>query len=294
MAAATPGLGASLATDPAAGAVFAAFSTASGIDVARLVTSAASEELFSDRLWELAVVSTEIAACAAHRAAGGAIGGALGFSIGAYAALVAARAISVEQVVRMVDIVLAASQQLADPYAMIAVTGLPAARVVEACRAGEVELAATMTATQFLVAGRAAAVDALAKTLAPEALRVVRLAVRWPLHTSLMAPVANALARARLEIGSIETPAVPVYSAFHGRALASADEAWELLVGHLCHPQRLRTALAQALADGFSAVVELGPGDTLSRAARWLTGGAVERVEPAFANGATEARKHAC
>jgi [acyl-carrier-protein] S-malonyltransferase len=270
MAAGHAGMGQHLMSDGAARDVFATFSRASGVDVAALACDATPEELERDRHWELATVACEMAATASYRAAGGRYGSALGFSIGAYAALASAGVIAIDQIVAMIDVVLEASRRLEGRFAMMAVLGLPAEALTALEKPGRVEMAAVLTANHHLVAGREGDVVELGRRVASAALKVTRLAVRWPLHTSLMRPVSDALAARRLGLGGFHEPSHPILSLHHGRVIGTSEECWELLVQHLCSPQRLDVAVAAAQALGVKRAVELGPGTTLSRAIRWL------------------------
>lgn len=272
MAAAFPGMGRALADNPAAKRVLAEFSGASGEDISRLVLEAGESELHSDRAWELAVVATEVAAFEAFCAEGRVVSGALGFSIGAYAALLGAGMFKVHQVVTMIDIVLEASRRLPGRYAMVAITGPSIDEVGELCRSGAVEVSSVLGQGPVIVAGDLAATERLVEKISPFALRVTHLPVRWPLHTTLMEPVATALDRGRRSVGRLRPLRHPVYSGLDGSRLTTPSEAWNLLVQHLVRPQRFDLALPAALADGFGRMVELGPGTTLARAGRGLGG----------------------
>ncbi|MFZ5787812.1 MAG: ACP S-malonyltransferase [Acidobacteriota bacterium] len=274
LAASVPGMGRRWSSSAAANRTFDAFSASSGLDVRWLACDAPGEVLRLDRNREVATVATEMAAAAAYAEGGGRLDAVLGFSIGAYAALAGAGVISVEQIVAMIDAVLGGCLSLDGSFAMAAVIGLPHDLVEAECRRGGVEMAARLAAGQTLVAGPAREMDAFRAALEGKALRVVALDVRWPLHTSHMAPAARGLEAIREKLGALRAPAVPVYSLYHGSAIGSAREAWELLVGHLCHEQRLDVALSACRSAGLTRFVELGPGETLSRAARWMLRGA--------------------
>jgi pimaricinolide synthase PimS1 len=208
--------------------------------------------------------------------AGGRIAASLGFSIGAYAALVGAGAVTIGQVVRMIDIVLEASLGLLGHFAMLAVIGAPAEALERLYRPGAVELAAVIAPGQFLIAGREDAVRELGERVEHVALKVKALSVRWPLHTSLMKPVASELERRREEVGQLRPLRHPVYSALHGGRIESPQEAWRLLVEHLFLCQRFDRAFQAARDQGVARYVQLGPGGTLERAVRWLDRGEVE------------------
>ncbi len=276
MAAAFPGMGRRVAGIPAARAVLEEFAAASRADIVRLACDAGERELFADRSWELAVVATEAAALAAFTSRGGRLAASLGFSIGAYAALLSAGVVSVSQVVAMIDLVLAGSRPLGDRYAMASVTGLPPDEVAAACAWPGTAVAAVIGPARVLVAGARDAVAELLRALAARALRTTSLAVRWPLHTPAMQPAAIELERRRADLGGLRAPRHPVYSAVDGGLITTPNEAWELLVRHLVRPQRLDLALASARRDGHRRAVELGPGDTLARAFRWMDRGETE------------------
>jgi len=288
MAAAFPGMGRPLAGRPAAARVFAEFGRWSRLDVAGAAAKATAEELFRDRTWELAVVATQAAALAAWQEAGNAVAASLGFSIGAYAALLSAGALSVEQAVAIIDVVLEASRRLPGRYAMAALTGTAPDTVAPLLQPGRTDVAAVVAPGQLLIAGTEADVRALAETLTPEALGVRVLAVRWPLHTPLMLPVAEELERRRDRLGGLRPFRHPVYSALHGGRIETPEEGWRLLVDHLYRPQRFDLAFAAARSDGLRRCVELGPAGALKRAVRWLARDEVA-VE-AFPGGAPPAR----
>ncbi len=268
MGSAATGMARALACDAAAASVLAEFGAASGVDLARAACEGGAAELFADRVWELSVVATEAAAAAAYRARGASVSGALGFSIGAYAALWCAGALTARQIVTMVDVVLEGSLALEGTFSMAAITGPPLEAVEARCRRGAVEVSAVLAAGQTVVAGRESAVAELVAAAAPSALRVTPLAVRWPLHTTMMGNVAALLEGSRGAVGELRPLRHPVYSGMDGARVTAPREGWELLVQHLVRPQRFDVALAAALADGFDRVVELGPGTTLSRLAR--------------------------
>ena len=274
MAAAAPGMGRPLADDPAAQRVFAEFAVVSGLEIERLVVDAAESELLADRAWELAVVATEIAAFEAFREKGRVVSGALGFSIGAYAALRNAGMVDVSQVVAMVDSVLEACLALPGSYGMAAVTGPSRERVEKDCCPGVVEIAAVLGEGQVVVAGELEATERLCAGISRVALRVTRLPVRWPLHTTLMTPVAAALERRRRALGCLRPLRHPVYSGLDGSRITTPSEGWDLLVRHLVQPQRLDLAIPAVLEAGAAGFVELGPAATLARAVRRFSGSA--------------------
>jgi len=262
-------MAARLARIPAARSSLAEFERASRCPVGELSTTAPATALLADRACEFAVIATSVAATAAWRQHRGGLDGVLGFSIGVYAALEAAGVVRLEQIVAMIDVVLEASRDLEGKFEMAAITGVPRDELELACRRAGTEVAAEVTAVQFLVAGPRAAMALLELGFAERALRWRSLPVRWPVHTSYMRPVAEALERARSAIGPFSEPRVPIYATSRQPRVETAAGAWKLITGQMWQPQSLRRALLAAMEDGFSDAVELGPGETMRRALRW-------------------------
>lgn len=269
IAAAEPGMAAGLGEMSAARASLDQFERVSGCPVGELAITASGPELRADRACELAMIATSVAATAAWRKIDGRVDGVLGFSIGAYAALEAAKVVRLDQIVAMIDIVLEASRALEGRFEMAALTGVPRKELELACRRAGTEVAAEITAAQFLVAGPRPSMALLELGLAHRSLRWKTLPVRWPVHTSYMKPVSAALEQARGEIGPLMAPRVPVYATSTQGRIETAEDAWKLITGQMWQPQSLPRALRAAMRDGFTQAVELGPGETLRRALRW-------------------------
>ncbi len=257
---------------PATQRALAEFSAVSGLEIQSLVVDAPDAALFADRAWQLAVVAPEVAAFEAFRAAGRVVSGTLAFSIGACAALQNAGMVDASQVVAMVDSVLEACLALAGSCGMAAVAGPSGGRVEKDCRPGAVEIAAVLGPGQVLAAGELEATERVCAGISNVALRVTRLPVPWPLHATMMTPVAAALERRRKAIGRLRPLRHPVYSGLDGSRITGPSEGWDLLVRHLVRPQPLDLAIPAVLAAGAAGFVELGPGATLTRAVRRFSG----------------------
>jgi acyl transferase domain-containing protein len=270
MATAFPGMGRPLIGVEGVEATCAAFARASGVDVAALACTADEEELFRDRSWGLAMVATEVAALKVWLASGHDVAASLRFSSGVYSGLLVSGAINVEQVVAMIDVVLEASLRLPGRLSLLAVFGAPPEEVLRLCRVGHTGSAAVPQPSQFLIAGREDAVQALAGAVASLALKVTPLSVCWLLHTSLMRPVAEVLERSRAGLGRLRPLCLPVYSALHGGRIETPEGGWRLLVEHLFCPQWFDLALEAACRGGHRECVELGPVETLAYAVRRL------------------------
>ena len=186
-----------------------------------------------------------------------------GHSLGQYAAAVATGAVPFAVAVRLVRR-RGALMQAHGAGAMAAVLGMETDAVREIAEEAGAELANVNAPGQVTVAGRVEAVERAA-TLAKErgARRVVLLPVSAAFHTSLMHPVAAAMAPL-LDAAPFAAPSLPLVSNVDARLLTTADDVRAELVGHITQSvQWVRTV--ETLRDaGVSEYVEIGPGNVLS------------------------------
>jgi [acyl-carrier-protein] S-malonyltransferase len=95
----------------------------------------------------------------------------------------------------------------------------------------------------------------------------------WPIHSELMRPVAEAVAPTVAGCRSIRDLDVPFYGP-DGRALSKAEEVRKLLATEFVYPTLWNATFEAMVSDGFRTFLEVGPGDMLSKMARWIDRGA--------------------
>ena len=105
--------------------------------------------------------------------------------------------------------------------------------------------------------------------LTPKSLSVLPLPMSWPIHSSLMAPVAEAVAPVVAACSSIRDPAVPYYGPDGNRA-RTGERVRELLATEFIHPTLWNETYEAMVSDGFRSFLEVGPGDMLSKMSRWI------------------------
>lgn len=203
----------------------------------------------------------------------------VGHSLGEYTALVASRALELEDAVRLVHARGRFMQEaVADGQgAMAAVLGCPSEAVEEACAAairgnhGIVQPANYNAPTQTVIAGQVGAVE-FASTEARRlgAKRVVPLQVSAPFHCPLMEPAAERLAGLLAEI-RWQNPFIPVVGNVEAEPYQDAEAIAPLLRAQVTAPVRFTQSVKRLAALGVSRVVEVGPGRVLS--------GLVARIE---------------
>ena len=193
-----------------------------------------------------------------------------GLSLGEYSALHCAGVLDDETAISLAAFRGRAMAQAAQGVesAMMAVLNLDRAALSECCREasdlGVVEIANYNCPGQLVIGGEQAAVDkaaALAKELG--ARRCLPLKVSGPFHTSLLAPAGDAL-RERFQTVAFRPMEVPVLFNCLGDRMGPADTIPALLERQVQSSVYMEDTIRRLAALGVDAVVEIGPGKTLS------------------------------
>lgn len=204
-----------------------------------------------------------------------------GHSLGEYSALAAAGAFDVANAARLLRLRGEAMQQAVAPGAgaMAALLGVEldqaAAICAEAADGEVVEIANDNGGGQVVISGSAAAVErAIALAKAKGVKRALPLPVSAPFHCALMAPAADAMAKA-LAAEPPRAPLVPVVANVTAQPVSDPVEIRDLLVQQVTATVRWRESVAAMKAEGVDTVVELGAGKVLA--------GLVKRIDPELA-----------
>jgi [acyl-carrier-protein] S-malonyltransferase len=204
-----------------------------------------------------------------------------GHSLGEYSALAAAGAFDVANAARLLRLRGEAMQQAVAPGvgAMAALLGVEldqaAAICAEAAEGEVVEVANDNGGGQVVISGAAAAVErAIALAKAKGVKRALPLPVSAPFHCALMAPAADAMAKA-LAAEPPRAPLVPVVANVTAQPVSDPVEIRDLLVQQVTATVRWRESVAAMKAEGVDTVVELGAGKVLA--------GLVKRIDPELA-----------
>ena len=197
-----------------------------------------------------------------------------GHSLGEYTALAAAKAIELEDAVKIVR---RRGQYMQDAVpegvgAMAAVVGASLETVEGLCREaaqGEVLAPANLNAPdQTVVAGHTAAVERLSGLARAHGVRkVLRLPVSAPFHCELMRPAAERLAT-DLDSLEIRDPAVPIVTNVHAEARTRSDDLRDALGRQVVAAVRWVESVRAMRGRGVRTMVEVGPGRVLTGLAR--------------------------
>jgi [acyl-carrier-protein] S-malonyltransferase len=269
----------SFAGNAAVDSVLDRASTALGLDMRAMIADGPAEELGLTVNTQPAMLVAGFAMYEAWRIAGGAEPALMaGHSLGEYTALTAARALVLEDALRLVRFRATAMQE-AVPVgvgAMAAIIGLSDDDVRAACAEaahGEVVQAANFNApSQVVIAGHQGAVERACATAKQRgAKRALLLAVSAPFHSSMMQPAADRL-RQYLASVPILPPAMPVVNNVDVAMESTADRIVDALSRQAASPVRWVEIIRTLAREGVTHVIECGPGRVLA--------GLTKRVEP--------------
>jgi len=289
----TPGMLAPWLELPGAADQIAAWSQISGLDLAKLGTTATADEITDTAVTQPLVVAATLLANAelvkrgvlAHTKTVVA-----GHSIGEIAAYAIAGVISADDAVKLAAVRGAemAKACAAEPTGMAAVLGGDEAEVLARLEALDLIPANRNAVGQIVAAGAVAALEKLAED-PPAKARVRQLATAGAFHTHYMASALDGYAAAAAGVATAE-PTTTLLSNADGRPVSSAADAMEKLVAQLTRPVRWDLCNAYLAQADVTAIVEFPPAGALTGIAkRELRGVATHAVKtPADLEGLTE------
>lgn len=194
---------------------------------------------------------------------------AAGHSLGEYSALVASRALRLEDAIRLVRLRGRAMQEAVreGAGAMAAIVALSPDDVRALCAdaaAGEVVSPANFNAPgQIVIAGDAGAVARACELAAERGGKGIPLKVSAPFHCALMAPAARALESALASV--IAGPlAFPVIANVDASPNSDAGMVKDLLIRQVDSPVRWEESVRAMSQAGVTHVFEIGPGKVLA------------------------------
>jgi [acyl-carrier-protein] S-malonyltransferase len=278
---------------PGAADRLASWSTASGLDLARLGTTASTEEITNTAIAQPLIVAATLLAHQELTTRGLLADDervVAGHSVGEIAAYAIAGVITADDAValaatRGAEMAKACANE---PTGMSAVLGGDETEVLARLEQLDLVAANRNAAGQIVAAGRLSALDKLAED-PPEKARVRALGVAGAFHTEFMASALDGYAAAAQNVATSEPTAV-LLSNHDGQPVSSAAEAMEKLVAQLTRPVRWDLCSETLRQRSVTAIVEFPPAGALSGIAkRELRGVPTRAVKtPADLDGLTE------
>jgi [acyl-carrier-protein] S-malonyltransferase len=278
---------------PGAAERLAAWSEISGLDLARLGTTATAEEITDTAVTQPLVVAATLLAHEELTRRGLLAGQdtvVAGHSVGEIAAYAIAGVISADDAVKLAA---TRGSEMAkacalEPTGMSAVLGGDEAEVLARLEALDLVPANRNAAGQIVAAGALSALDKLAED-PPTKARVRQLATAGAFHTHYMASATDGYATAVEKVTTAE-PSTKLLSNADGQPVASAADAITKLVAQLTRPVRWDLCTETMRQDNVTAIVEFPPAGTLAGIAkRELRGVPTQAVKsPADLDGLAE------
>ncbi len=191
-----------------------------------------------------------------------------GHSLGEFSALVAARAMSFDDGLKLVYQRAMAMQEACEikPSTMAAVLALDNETVEQVCQdtPGIVVAANYNCPGQLVISGEIDAINQACETLkAKGAKRAIVLPVGGAFHSPLMEPAREKLAKAIMAT-DLHNPVCPIYQNAVAHAVTDKDIIKENLIAQLTAPVKWSQSVQQMIADGAKEFYELGPGKVLT------------------------------
>jgi len=190
-----------------------------------------------------------------------------GHSLGEFSALVANKALSFEDGLRLVSKRAMAMQKACEVQSstMAAIIGMEDRQVEEVCEAiDEIVVAANYNSPgQIVISGSVPGINAAVEKLsALGARRALKLAVGGAFHSPLMEPARIELEEA-IQAAPFANPICPVYQNVNAQPSRKPETIKANLVSQLTSPVRWTQTVQQMIADGASSFTEVGPGKVL-------------------------------
>ena len=186
-----------------------------------------------------------------------------GHSLGEYAAMVAAGSLNFTDALRLVR----RRGELMQEHgagAMAAILGLAAEDVAAIARDAGAEVANFNTPVQTTVSGQTPAVErAIALAKERGAKRAVLLPVSGAFHSTLMAPVADAM-RPLIDETAVHAGQVPLVADVSARFLSDPSDLRDELVDQICGSVRWVDVVGALVGAGVTTFYEIGPGQVLA------------------------------
>lgn len=205
-----------------------------------------------------------------------------GHSLGEFSALVAAKALSFEDGLRLVSARALAMQKACEvePSTMAAVLGLSDEAVEEVCDSIKelVVVPANYNCPgQLVISGSIEGIDKACELLKEKgAKRALKLPVGGAFHSPLMQPASEEL-QAAINATTFSVPVCPVYQNVNAYPQTDPNAIKENLIAQLTAPVRWTQTVKNMVTDGAAEFFELGPGDVLK--------GLVKKIAPEVAVG---------
>lgn len=192
-----------------------------------------------------------------------------GHSLGEFSALVANKALTFEDGLKLVSARAQAMQKACElnPSTMAAILGMEDEKVASICASIKDEIVVPANYNcpgQIVISGTNKGIDiACEKLTEAGALRAIKLNVGGAFHSPLMEPAKVELEDA-IRNTVVSKPICPIYQNVTGQVVSNPDIIKSNLIAQLTAPVKWTQTMNQMLRDGATSFTEVGPGRVLS------------------------------
>ena len=263
-----PGMGKELFEQfPACRQVYECAGDILGYDVAKLSFEGSEEDISRTIYSQPLIYTHSMAAYYAVQEICPPPQGVAGHSLGEFSALVAAKALSFEDGLRLVHARALAMQKAceANPSTMAAVIGMADEKVEAICKEiDEVVVPANYNCPgQIVISGSNKGIETACQKLTEAgAKRVLPLKVGGAFHSPLMEPARQELETA-IKNTRFSTPVCPIYQNVDAQPYTDPAKIQENLIAQLTASVRWTQIMKNMIADGATSFLEIGPGKVL-------------------------------
>ncbi|MEW6142195.1 MAG: ACP S-malonyltransferase [Chloroflexota bacterium] len=261
---------------PAACAVFEEADRILNIPISKLCFEGPAEEVLKTVNVQPAVLTVSIACLRAAQESGGLPAPAFtaGHSLGEYTALVAVKALSFSDGLKLVRergrLMQAAGEQ--NPGGMLALLGVELQAAEELCAHSGCYVANINCPGQIVISGGSEAISKARETAKTRNIKAVPLKVSGAFHSPLMEPALPGLQMALASV-SLKDPVVPVISNVTAEPIVSASPIRDELLAQLNNRVQWQKSVEHMTSASVTTFLEIGPGEVLS--------GLIKRTSPA-------------
>lgn len=261
--------------NPKAKVLFDQANNVLGFDITSIMFNGTADELKQTRVTQPAIFIHSVAIALSNDSFSPDM--VAGHSLGEFSALVANKALSYEDGLKLVYKRAMAMQRACEinPSTMAAILGLDDHVVEEVCASitDEIVVAANYNCPgQLVISGSIKGIEiACEKMKAAGAKRALPLQVGGAFHSPLMEPAREELAAA-IETTHFTTPVCPVYQNVNASPSSDVNAIKKNLIAQLTAPVRWTQSVQKMVADGGTTFIECGPGKVLQ--------GLVKKIAP--------------
>lgn len=249
---------------PAAREVFDQAERLLGLPLRTLCFKGPLEELTLTRNLQPALTTVNLALLACLEGLGYRPAAVAGHSLGEYSALCAARVLSLEDTLKLVQARGTLMDQAArkNPGAMAAIMGVFSGEIqallTQLQTRGAIGAANFNTPEQTVISGSKDLVEEFSRQVSGLGCKAIPLAVSGAWHSPLMREALEAF-QAVLSTVSFKAPQCPVYFNVTGQANSDPDQIKSIMGRQIGSSVRWVELVRQMQADGFSEFLEVGP-----------------------------------